>query len=172
MILAFCRISRVFRLHPNPRHFTFLEGTPYLFVGEELTSHVSVFSYDLENGTYQQIQRLSTLPEGYEEDSSVADIHISPDRKFVYVSNRGYHSLAIYSLDAGTGLLESIGFESTKGAWPRNFMIDPQGEFVLVANERSDDIWLFKRDVETGLLTATDIQIQNPSPVCLELVKL
>ena len=156
----------------GPRHFTFLEGTPYLFVGEELTSHVSVFSYDLENATYEQLQRLSTLPEEYEGESYVADIHISPDNKFVYVSNRGHHSLAIFSLNAETGLLESIGFESTKGDWPRNFMIDPQGEFVLVANERSEDIWLFKRDVETGLLTATDIQIQNPSPVCLELVTL
>lgn len=156
----------------GPRHFTFLEGTPFLFVGEELTSTVSVFSYDLENGTYEQVQRLSSLPEDYAGESYVADIHISPDNGFLYVSNRGHHSLAIFSLNAETGQLVPIGYESTKGDWPRNFMIDPQGEFILVANERSDDIWLFKRDIQTGLLTATDIQIQNPSPVCLELIKL
>ena len=110
---------------------------------------------------------VSTLPDGFDGTNYPADIHVSPSGKFLYGSNRGHHSIAIFAIDQGSGTLTPLGHESTRGEWPRNFVIDPTGAFMLVANERTDDIVTFRIDGETGLLDATG-QVENvPSPVCL-----
>ncbi|MEZ4827908.1 MAG: lactonase family protein [Bacteroidia bacterium] len=154
----------------GPRHFAFHPGTGKLYVGEELTSSVSVHDLDIANGINQQIQRLSTLPDTFSQRNSVADIHFSPDGKFLYVSNRGHNSLAIFSVDSDTGKLTPAGFQETMGKTPRNFMIDPKGEFVFVAHQDSDNIVGFKRDPASGLLTFAGINVTVPSPVCLKMV--
>lgn len=147
----------------GPRHFVLAPKQKLVYVAEELSNTVSVFQLD---GT--MLQRLPTLPQEFTDKNTVADIHLSPDGRFLYVSNRGHNSLAIYSIDGPSGLLTFVGHVSSGGEVPRNFMIDPQGEFVLVANQDSDHIILFDRDQETGLLTASDIQIEVPSPVSLQ----
>ena len=101
---------------------------------------------------------------------SAADIHVSPDGKFLYASNRGEaNELAIYSIDKA-GKLTSVGRQSVLGRIPRNFAIDPTGKFLLAANQDSNDVIVFKRDLKTGLLTPTGKKIQVEKPVCLKFV--
>lgn len=152
----------------GPRHFALLPDSDLVYIAEELSSTVSVHRFDIVAGTSQQLQRLSTLPEDFTEPNKVADIHISPNGRFLYVSNRGHDSLAIFAIDAGTGRLTKVGHQQTGGQTPRNFLIDPQGEFVLVAHQDTDDIRLLERDAETGLLRLTEVRIEVPSPVCLK----
>ena len=100
-----------------------------------------------------------------------ADIHISPDGKFLYGSNRkALNEIIIYSINQSNGHLTFVGRESSKGTNPRNFAIDPTGNFLLVAHQDTNDIFVFKRDKETGKLTYTDISLKLGSPVCLKFV--
>lgn len=151
----------------GPRHFVQAEGTPYIYVAEEMTSTVSVHTLDMQQEETRQIQRLSTLPDDFSGSNSVADIHISSDGKFLYVSNRGHNSLAIFEVNAEDGTLTPRGHQSSMGEIPRNFMIDPKGEFVLVANQDTDNVVFFQRDTATGQLTPTGMELSVPSPVCL-----
>jgi 6-phosphogluconolactonase len=149
----------------GPRHFTFHPNGKYGYVIQELSGQVTAFNY--KNGSLTALQTISAFPPDYKGEFSCADIHISPDGKFLYGSNRGNNSLVIYSIDAKTGQLTFITNQSVLGKKPRNFMIDPTGNFVLVANQESDNIVIFKRDAKTGLLTATGKEIAVPNPVCL-----
>ncbi|MGD1892440.1 MAG: lactonase family protein [Cyclobacteriaceae bacterium] len=153
----------------GPRHFTQSANNRFLYIAEELTSTVSVHTLDLEQNKTEQIQRISTLPDSFTDNNTVADIHLSPNGKFLYVSNRGHNSLAIFAVDEEDGTLTPKGHQSTQGETPRNFMIDPQGEFVLVANQNTDNIVFLARDQQTGQLTPTGNELSVPSPVCLIL---
>ncbi len=159
-------------LGAGPRHFTFSPDGRLLYVAEELSSTVSVHQLNLEDGSAEQLQRLSTLPDDFAAYNTVADIHRSPDGQFLYVSNRGHNSLAIYEVDSTSGELTLLGHQKTGGDTPRNFHVDVKGEFVLVAHQDSDNITVFERDGETGLLTKLDVELQVPSPVCLKMVEL
>jgi 6-phosphogluconolactonase len=156
----------------GPRHFTFSKDGQYLYVAEELSSSVSLYELDLEQEQTRFMQRLSTLPSDYDGQNSVADIHLSPDGKFLYVSNRGHESLAIYQVNPNDGRLAFIGHQSVLGKTPRNFLIDPKGTFLLVANENTDEIIFFDRDLETGLLQDSGVRISVPSPVSLQWLHL
>jgi 6-phosphogluconolactonase len=153
----------------GPRHFVYYPRKAWIYVAEELSSTVSQYYFHPDKMTIRHLQRVSTLPETFQENNSAADIHLSPDLKFLYVSNRGHNSIAIYRVDALTGELTPVGHQSTLGKTPRNFYVDTQGEFVLVANQDSDDIVFFTRNNETGLLQDTGIKLKVPSPVCLKM---
>ena len=104
-----------------------------------------------------------------------ADIHVSPDGKFLYASNRGKegsNTLAIFKIDPATGMLKSIGHQSTLGNIPRNFNFDPTGNFLLVANQESNEVVIFKRNKQTGLLTDTGKRINVGKPVCLKWISI
>ena len=125
-----------------------------------------------ENGTTQFVQRIATHPADYKGQPGNADIHISADGKFLYASNRGKeNNIAIFSVDASTGKLTALGYESTRGEGPRNFTIDPSGNFLLVANQLTSNVELFHRDAKTGLLKHTGNSLQIPNPVCLKFLK-
>lgn len=154
----------------GPRHITFHPTKPYAYLMEELSGTVSVYSY--KNGRLVPIQNITSHPANYTADKGSADIHVSPDGKFLYASNRGQaNSLAIYSIDNATGTLRLKGFNSTLGSTPRNFAIDPTGNYLLVANQNSNNIVIFKRNLKTGMLTPTGKQIKVPNPVCLVFLK-
>ena len=153
----------------GPRHFTFHPNGKFAYVIQELSSEVTVFDY--KNGQLTAKQSVSTLPTDYKGENSCADVHISPDGKFLYGSNRIHDSIVIYGINQTTGELSYVGNEPTKGKKPRNFMIDPTGKFVLVANMETDNIVIFKRDAQTGKLTPTGQEIAVPTPVCLKMVK-
>lgn len=150
----------------GPRHLVFHPNKKnWLYVVNELNATITRVAKN-ENGTFEKKESISTLPEGYKEDSFCADIHISADGKFVYASNRGHNSIAIFSVDQMTGELTSVGYESTKGDWPRNFSLSPNEDFLLVANQNTNNIVSYKRDSETGLLTFV-AEIEAPTPVCI-----
>lgn len=149
----------------GPRHFTFGEGGKMLYVVNELNSTISVFGKN-SDGNYREIQVIPTLDEDYQGENACADLHLSPDGKFLYSSNRGENTIVIFSVDAENGTLSLVGRESVHGDWPRNFSMDPTGEFLLVANQRSSNITVFKRDREKGTLTYLN-ETALPNPVCL-----
>ncbi|HQU93165.1 MAG TPA: lactonase family protein, partial [Pyrinomonadaceae bacterium] len=157
----------------GPRHFKFHPNDKFAFVNNELDMTVTSLAYDASNGKLTEIQTLSTLPDGYKitKTDSVADIHVSPDGRFLYVSNRGHDSIASYAIDANNGTLTPIEFTKTGGKMPRNFAIDPSGSFLLAANQTSNSITVFKIDKKTGRLISNDVEVSIPRPVCLVFAK-
>nr|WP_297786530.1 lactonase family protein [uncultured Allomuricauda sp.] len=149
----------------GPRHFTFGNNGKTLYVINELNSTISVFEKET-NGDYKEVQVFPTLAAGFDGESFCADIHLSPDGKFLYGSNRGENTIVIFGVDGDSGQLELVGRESVHGDWPRNFSMDPTGEFLLVANKKTSNIAVFKRDKETGTLTFLN-ETKHPNPVCL-----
>ena len=149
----------------GPRHFTFGNNGKMLYVISELNSTISVFEKDSDSN-YEEIQVVSTLDADFDGESFCADLHLSPDGKFLYGSNRGENTIVIFAVNATSGELELVGRESVHGDWPRNFTIDPSGEFLLVANKKTSNIVVFKRNVENGTLTFLN-ETEHPNPVCL-----
>jgi 6-phosphogluconolactonase len=161
--------SSTARANPGsgPRHLALHPKGLMAFSAEELSSTLSSYRLDPGTGALQPANRHTTLPAGFSDNNSVADVHVSPDGKYVYVSNRGHNSLAFYSINPRTAELYYQGHHDTRGQTPRNFMIDPKGEFVLVANQNSDNMVLFKRNRETGALVYSGVQVSVPAPVCI-----
>lgn len=156
----------------GPRHSTVHKNQKFAYVINELASTVTAFKIEAGNGRLIPIQTISTVPEDYKEVNYCADIHIDPTGKFLYGSNRGHNSLAIFKIDKDTGKLVSTGYQSTFGEWPRNFLIDPKGEFVFAANQNSNNIVLFRRNSESGELSKIEKEIKVPKPVCLKILEL
>ncbi|HEY5968803.1 MAG TPA: lactonase family protein [Chitinophagaceae bacterium] len=152
----------------GPRHIDIHSNGKYAYLMEELTGSVSVYEIE-KNGYLSLIQNISGLPRDFDGAIGSADIHVSPDGKFLYCSNRGEsNTIGIFSINKNNGQLEWIDHQSTLGKTPRNFNFDPTGNFLLVANQNSDEIVIFKRDKETGLLTDTKKKIRVSKPVCLK----
>jgi 6-phosphogluconolactonase len=116
----------------------------------------------------KEIQNISTLPKDFSGRTFPAEIAVHPSGKFVYGSNRGHDSIAIFSADKKTGQLTFVGTQSTKGKWPRHFEIDPTGKFLLVENEHSGDIFVFKIDLKSGTLAPTEASISVEGPQCVK----
>ncbi len=151
----------------GPRHFTTSKNGKYLYVINELNSTITVFQKEAE--TYFELETYDTVAVDFEGESFCADIHLSPDGKYLYGSNRGENTIVIFKIDASKGKLELIGREPVRGDWPRNFSMDPSGKFLLVANQRSNNIVVFKRDSTTGTLKYIS-QVELSSPVCLKFL--
>jgi 6-phosphogluconolactonase len=154
----------------GPRHFAFHPGGRFAYVINELTSTITAFSYGAERGILKELQTVSTLPGGFTGESFTADIHVHPNGRFLYGSNRGHDSIAIFAIDDRTGRLSPTGHEPTRGKKPRNFAVDPSGTWLLAANQDSNTVVVFRIDPKTGLLTTTGNILDVPSPVCLRLV--
>lgn len=147
----------------GPRHLTFHPNGKWAYVINELNSTVSLIS---TADQWEQIAAYSTLPEDFEGDSFCADIHISKDGRFVYASNRGHNSIAIFAVNEADGSLQPLAHESVRGDWPRNFALSPDDNFVIVANQRSNNLVAYKRNAETGLMTFTH-ELPAPTPTCI-----
>ncbi|WP_341228216.1 lactonase family protein [uncultured Arcticibacterium sp.] len=152
----------------GPRHLTFHPNGKFAYVVQELTGAVTAFKYSDEG--LETIEEVSTLPEDFDGKNSSADIHISPDGKFLYASNRFVDTIAIFSIDKETGKLTELSHHSALGQMPRNFVISPSGKFILVANQESDNIVIFDRDEVTGKISPTNKEIKVSMPVCLLFV--
>lgn len=151
----------------GPRHIVFHPNQQYAYLTEELTGTIAAFKYT--DGKLKLMQTISTVAENFKGNFSVADIHISSDGKFLYASNRAdAESIAMYAVNAETGILTNIGYQPCMGIKPRNFSISPDNNYLLVANQESSDIVIFKRNTTTGLLHDTGKRIDVPNPVCLK----
>ena len=148
----------------GPRHFAFHPNTKWMYVLNELNNTVVLVKEN--NNQYFTEGSISLLPKGYTQYSKGADIHISKDGQFVYASNRGHNSIAIYRVNPSNGQLTLLGFESTKGENPRNFALSSNDAYLLVANQDTNNIVSFKRNSQTGLLTFVS-EIAAPKPVCI-----
>lgn len=149
----------------GPRHMTFHPNGRWIYVINELNSTVTqVFREN--NGKYRTGPSCSTLPPDFQETNLCADIHISSDGKYLYASNRGHNSIAVFKVNPEDGSLKMITHHKTRGDWPRNFSLSPDEKYVLVANQRSNNIVAFQRDSATGVLDYKG-QIEAPSPVCI-----
>jgi 6-phosphogluconolactonase len=155
----------------GPRHLAFHSGGKFVFILNELHSTVTAFERNPEKGSLQELQTLTTLPKDFTGANTGADIHVSPNGGFLYCSNRGHDSIAIFKIDSHSGELAALGHESTGGSTPRNFAIDPTGAFLLAANQKSDSIVVFRLDQTTGRLNAAGHVAQVPAPVCLKFAK-
>jgi 6-phosphogluconolactonase len=154
----------------GPRHIDIHPSGKYAYLMEEMNGGVSV--YKIENdGFLSLLQNISALPRDFNGAVGSADIHVSPDGKFLYCSNRGEsNTIGIFSINQSNGQLNWIDHQSTLGKTPRNFNVDPTGNFLLVANQNSDEIVIFKRDKQAGLLTDTGKRINVSKPVCLKWI--
>lgn len=151
----------------GPRHFTIHPNGKYAYLVEELTSTVASFSRNPQTGALTLMQdNVKTLPDDFTGQNTSADIHIDPAGKFLYQSNRGANTLAIFSI-GNDGKLTKTGDQPTEGKTPRNFMIDPKGDFVFVAHQDTDNITIFKRDQKTGKLMYTGQSVPVPAAVCV-----
>ena len=156
----------------GPRHLAFHPDGRHLFVINELASTVSVLSFDPEAGVLQELQTVTTLPEGYSGSNSTAEVEVSSDGRFLYGSNRGHDSIAIFAIDPESRRLTPLGHESTRGEAPRHFALDPTGSYLLAANQRGDSIAVFRVDPATGGLAPVGEPYPLPSPVCLKMVRV
>lgn len=152
----------------GPRHFTFHPNGKFAYVINEMSATITAFNY--QEGTLQSFQTIKSLPDDYTGRKWAADIHISPDGKFLYASNRAHESLVIYKIHTDNGTLTLVDRQHVHGKTPRYFAIDPSGNFLLVANQDSDNIVVFKRNRETGALTFTGNEITISQPVCLKFI--
>jgi 6-phosphogluconolactonase len=154
----------------GPRHLAFHPNGKYAYLALELVGDVAVFDY--KDGKLDLKQTVTMIEPGFKGQISAADIHTSPDGKFLYASNRGdADQIAIYAIGKD-GKLTIVGHQSVMGKTPRNFAIDPSGNFLLAANQNTNDVIIFKRDLKTGLLTPTGSKISVDKPVCLKFVEV
>ena len=149
----------------GPRHLTFHPNGKWIYVINELDATVSLIQKNID-GLYEIKFTITTIPADYKELNYCADIHISSDGKFVYASNRGHNSIVIYNVNDNNGELTTVGYEMTRGDWPRNFSLSPNENYLLVANQHTNNLVSFKRNKDTGLLTFVD-KIESPTPVCI-----
>ncbi len=151
----------------GPRHLAFGRSGEFAYVLNEMTATVTTFAYDKHRGSLQEMQTLSALPPGFSGTNSGAEIAVHPGGRFLYSSNRGHDSIAVFSVDPKKGVLKTIDWVSTQGQTPRNFAIDPTGNFLLAANQNSNSIVVFRIDQKTGALIATGSVRDVPSPVSI-----
>jgi len=153
----------------GPRHFAFHPTGRFGYTNNEITSSVTAFDFDAKAGKLTPLQTISTLPKPH-KGNSTAEVQVHPSGKFLYCSNRGHDSIAMFRIDQKTGKLTAIGHESTQGRTPRNFGIDPAGKFLLAANQSTNNIVVFRIDGRSGKLKATGHSVKVPRPVCVKFL--
>ncbi|CAA9290454.1 MAG: 6-phosphogluconolactonase [uncultured Chloroflexi bacterium] len=155
----------------GPRHFAFDPTGRFVFVNGEMSSTVTAFAFDPERGAMQVTDTYSTVPEDVDPraiNNSTAQVLVHPNGRFVYVSNRGHDTIAVFAFDAERGRLSPRGHVSTQGKTPRNFNIHPNGKLLLAGNQDTHTIVAFSVDGESGVLTPTGQVTQTPAPICIQ----
>jgi 6-phosphogluconolactonase len=153
----------------GPRHFAFHPNGKNAYVINEILSTATAFSWNGEKGVLTELQTVSTIPNGPVPGNSTAEIQVHPSGKFVYGSNRGQNTIAVFSVDS-SGKLTHVENESTRGKTPRNFGIEPGGKYLIAANQDSDTLAVFKIDQKTGALGPVGQTVSAPKPVCVKFL--
>lgn len=151
----------------GPRHLAFHPNGRWCYVINELSSTVTVLEYHSETGRLDAVQEIATLPADFHGESTTADVAVSSDGRFLYGSNRGHDSIAVFAIDAESGRLTPVSHHATLGQMPRSFRIDPTGTWLLAANQRTNNVVVFRIDRASGKLQATGEQLELPRPVCV-----
>jgi 6-phosphogluconolactonase len=153
----------------GPRHLAIHPNGRFLYANNESSSSVTAF--EVTDGTPKELQTLSSLPADHSGNNSTAEIQIDPAGKFLYVSNRGHDSIAVFAVDQNTGMLTAVEHVLSQGKTPRNFSLDPTGQYLLAGNQGSDTLVQFRVDPATGRLTPTGLTLEIPTPSCVLFVK-
>lgn len=156
----------------GPRHLAFGADGHFVYVINELDSTVTAFRYDAKRGALTEAQTISTLPDDFRATNYPAEIAVHPSGKFLYGSNRGHNSIAVFAIDKKTGKLQAIQHAATQGKSPRHFEIDPTGKFLFAANEGSDNVVVFRIDPTTGQLTPTGTKLNVAAPQCVKFLEV
>lgn len=155
----------------GPRHFAFHPNGKFAYVINELAGTVTVFSYEAASGALSEIQTITTLTADFKGSNGCAEVRVHPNGKFLYGSNRGHDSIAVYRIDPAKGTLTFVEHETAGIKTPRNFNIDPTGKFCLVANQGADSVVVFRIDPKTGSLEPTGNKISVGKPVCIRFLQ-
>jgi 6-phosphogluconolactonase len=154
----------------GPRHIRFHPSGRWAYVVNEMASTVTAFAWDPERGSLAEVQTISTLPAGFSGVSTAAEIEVHPNGRFLYSSNRGYDSLAVFSIDPANGRLTLMEIVPSGGRTPRFFTLDPGARWLLCGNQDSDNVVVFRIDPATGRLTRAGGPVPARIPVCLGFV--
>jgi 6-phosphogluconolactonase len=154
----------------GPRHFAFHPKGRFAYAINELKSTVTAFQYDPKEGVLKPLQTITALPKGYKKPSWTAEVQVHPSGKFLYGSNRGHNSIAVFAIDPKTGKLTPTGHQDKDIKTPRNFGMDPAGTVMLVANQDSGSIVVFRIDPKTGQPSPTETVVKVPMPVCVKMM--
>ncbi|MGM0125317.1 6-phosphogluconolactonase [Enterococcus sp. AZ194] len=155
----------------GPRHLAFHPNGKIAYLFGELDSTVTVLAYDATNGTFTKLQKLSTLPEDFAEFNGGAAIRVSTDGRFLYASNRGHNSIAVYEINEEGQEISLIQLISTEGDFPRDFNLNPSNEFLVCANQNTDNLTLYRRNAKNGKLEMIQKDIFAPECVCVYFEK-
>jgi len=155
-----------------PRHVAFHPNGRYAYVINELDSTITAYGYQADRGTLHALQVVSTLPSGFAGTTTGAEIAVHPSGRFVYGSNRGHDSIAVFAVDGGSGELTAVDWTPTGGRTPRTFALDPSGKALYAANQDSDTIIGFAVDQATGRLAPTGQVVQTGSPSAIVFAPL
>src|SRR5262249_1162928 len=142
----------------------------HAYVINELANTITVFDYNPADGALTKRQTVPTLPKDFQGESYTAEVQVHPSGKFVYGSNPGHNTIAVFRADPQTAELTAAGHQAERINRPRNFGIDPTGQYLLVANERGDSIVVFRIDAATGALKPTGTVVEVPTPVCVKFL--
>jgi len=153
----------------GPRHVDFGPDGEFAYLVGELDSTVTTLERDPETGALSPVETVPSLPEGFTGENLPADVHVHPSGEWVYASNRGHDSIAIFEVD-DDGCARPVGHESTRGAWPRDFALNPHGRYLYAENQNDGTVVVFGIDGETGALAATGDVVDVPRPGCLVFV--
>lgn len=182
-LLVFRFVPELGRIEPNdpsyfkvapgsgPRHFAFHPDGRRAFVINELASTVTALRFDPTNGILTETQTISTLPPGYDGENHTSEIQVHPSGRFVFGSNRGHNSIAVFSVGDDSQLTPVV-IQRTGGRTPRNFGIDPSGRFLFAANQDSDNIVVFAIDPTSGRLSPFGPPLSVPFPVCVKFLNV
>ena len=151
----------------GPRHLAFHPNSRFVFVLNELNSTITVYGFDADEGRIHEVETVSTIPHSFQGENMAAEIEASACGRFLYSSNRGHNSIAMFRVDADKGRLEPLGHCSTRGDWPRTFRIDPTGSWLVAANQRTSDAFVFRIDPDDGGLTSSGDRIAVINPTCI-----
>jgi 6-phosphogluconolactonase len=153
----------------GPRHLIFHPNGKFAYLIEEMGGYVDAYQYQPKTGHLDSLQRIAAHADTIKGPFRSSDVHVSPDGRFLYASNRAETNIAIFSIDQATGLLQPVGYASTMGKEPRNFTLDPTGKWLLVANQESDSIVIFQVNTTSGMIQPTGRMLHVPKPACLKM---
>lgn len=154
----------------SPRHSAFHPTLPYVFIVHERQSSMASYRYDAATAELEHIQTVDTIPSGFSERNAPADVRVHPNGRFVYACNRGHDSVAIYSVDEGSGRLTSLGNVPCGGAGPRGINLDPAAAHLYAANQVSNNVAVFDVDANSGMLTPTGASAEVLKPACIKFL--
>ena len=154
----------------GPRHIAFHPNGKFVYLINEIACTIITYAWDSTTGKLIELQTSSTLPSDFKGKNTCAEIEVYPNGKFLYASNRGHESLAVFAIDSTNGKISLLEHIPTQGHWPRNFSFDPTNKWLIVTNHNSDNAMVFKVDDKSGHLTPVGNPVPIAYPFCIRFL--